>query len=78
MSNHDFGKYKKSKVVVKELTTLLKIIELSISGIAPFKKYTSISETLLCLQDNKTILEIHLQHHQQILKNKGEVEHETN
>ena len=78
MSNHDFSKYKKSKVVVKELTTLLKIIDLSISGITPFTKYNSISETLMCLRDNKTILEVHLLHHQQILKNKGEVNETQN
>lgn len=77
MSNHDFGKYKKSKVVVKELTTLLKIIELSISGITPFTKYNSIPETLMCLRDNKIILEVHLQHHQNIIKNKGEVTSEA-
>jgi hypothetical protein len=72
MSNHDLFKFKKAKTIVKELTNLLKIIELSIAGLTPFRKYTSISETLSCLEDNKTILTVHLQHHSAILKNKGE------
>jgi len=72
MSQHDFNKFKKAKTIVKELSILLKIIDLSINGLTPFQKYTSISETLLCLQDNKTILSVHLSHHSQILANKGE------
>lgn len=74
---HDFNKMKKAKVVVRELTTLLKIIDLSITGLTPFKKYTSIMETLSCLYDNKTILDIHLSHHKKILDNKGSVEDEA-
>ena len=78
MSNlHDFNKLKKAKVIVRELTTLLKIVELSINGMTPFRKYSSIQETLACLQDNKTILSIHLEHHKQILANKGSVENEA-
>jgi hypothetical protein len=72
MSNHDLFKFKKAKTVVRDLTNLLKIIELSITGLTPFRKYTSIGETLSCLEDNRTILTVHLQHHQQILANKGE------
>lgn len=78
MSNlHDFNKLKKAKVIVRELTILLKIVELSINGMTPFRKYSSIQETLACLQDNKIILQIHLDHHKQILANKGSVENET-
>ena len=74
MSNlHDFNKLKKAKVIVRELTTLLKIVELSINGMTPFRKYSSIQETLACLQDNKTILSIHLSHHKAILESKGSV-----
>lgn len=73
---NDFTKFKKAKTIVRELSTLLKIIDLSIAGLTPFRKYTSISETLLCLQDNKTILEIHLDAQKHILDNKGSVENE--
>lgn len=74
---NDFNKYKKAKLIVKELTNLLKIVDLSIKAIKPYTKYTSVGETLLCLQDNHTILSIHLEHHQQVLKNKGSVENEA-
>lgn len=74
---NDFNKYKKAKIIVKELSNLLKIIDLSIIAMKPYKKYTSVDETLLCLEDNKTILGIHLDHQKQILKNKGSVENEV-
>lgn len=74
MSNHDFNKYKKAKIIVSELETLLKIIDLSIKGITPFKKYNSISETLMCLNDNKTILDIHLNHYKKVIETKGSVD----
>jgi hypothetical protein len=77
VSNHDLSKYKKAKSVVRDLTTLLQIINLSINGLTPFRKYTSISETLACLEDNKTILSVHLDHHSQIIANKGSIPHET-
>ncbi len=74
---HDFNKLKKAKIIVADLTKLLHIIELSIAAIKPYVKYTSMSETLLCLSDNRTILNVHLFHQQQIIKNKGSVENES-
>lgn len=70
---NDFNKYKKAKIIVEDLEKILKIIDLSMKGLKPFRKYTSLSETLLCLEDSKSILEIHLEHHRKILENKGKV-----
>lgn len=70
---NDFNKYKRAKIITKELEKVLNIINLSLKGLKPFRKYTSISETLLCLEDSKSILEIHLEHQKKILENKGRV-----
>ncbi len=74
MSNtYDFNKVKKAKRIVKELEMVVKILTLAKVGLKPFRDYTSLQETLLCISDSKTILEIHLNHHRQILKDKGQV-----
>jgi len=73
---NDFNKFKKAKIVVQELEQVLKIINLSLSGLKPFRKYTSLSETILCLEDSKSILEIHHEHHKKVIENKGKVSEE--
>lgn len=73
----DFNKYKKAKTVVEELDVVIKIINLTLKGLKPFREYTTLSETIECLKDSKTILGIHLDHQRQILKNKGQVSDET-
>lgn len=73
----DFNKYKKAKTVVEELDMVLKIINLTIKGLKPFREYNSLSETLEALKDSKTILGIHFEHNKQVLKNKGQVSNET-
>lgn len=74
MSNtYDFNKVKKAKRIVKELEVVIKILTLAKNGLKPFRDYTSLQETLLCIDDSKTILEIHLNHNKQILKEKGKL-----
>jgi len=70
---HDLNKVKKAKTIVRELETVLKILNLSIKTLAPFQKYNSLSETLHALEDSKTILGVHFEHYQQVLKNKGKM-----
>lgn len=70
---HDFNKLKKAKRIVKDLETVMKILNLTHIGLKPFRDYTSLQETLLCIEDSKTILQIHLDHQKNVLKNKGEV-----
>lgn len=74
---HDLQKIKRAKIIVRELEQVLKIINLSIQGLKPYKKYTTLSETLLCLRDSKDILEIHLSHNKKILENKGKTIEES-
>lgn len=70
----DFNKYKKAKIVVKELETVIQILKLAKVGLKPFRKYSSLSETLLCIGDSLAILEIHHEHHKRILETKGIVD----
>lgn len=70
----DFNKYKKAKQIVRELNTVVKILTLAYNGLKPFREYYSLQETMLCLQDSKMILEIHLEHHRKVLENKGKIE----
>lgn len=74
----DFNKFKRAKKIVKELEVVIKILSLAQTGLKPFRDYTSLQETLLCIEDSKTILEIHLNHQKQILKDKGNVINEEN
>lgn len=71
---HDFNKLKKAKRIVKELEIVMKILNLAYAGLKPFRDYNSLQETLLCIYDSRTILQIHLDANKQILKNKGQVD----
>jgi len=73
-SINDFNKYKKAKRIVKDLEKVIHILTLAHQGLKPFREYTSLQETLLCIEDSKMILDIHLSHHKQILANKGKCE----
>lgn len=70
---NDLQKYKRAKVVVKELKYGITLIDVAIKGFEKIKKYTAIQAVLLELRDAKAILEIHLDSHMKIIENKGEV-----
>lgn len=70
---HDFNKLKRAKKIVKDLTVVLHGLDLAIKILKPYRDYTSLQETILCLEDSKTILDIHFSHQKQILENKGQV-----
>jgi hypothetical protein len=62
-----FKKYKdkekileKSEKVIEELKMVVYIINLSISGLSHFDKYVFVTECISVLQNNKVLLEIHL------------------
>ena len=70
---NDLQKYKRAKVVVKELKYGITLIDVAIKGFEKIKKYTAIQAVLLELHDAKAILSIHLDSHQQVIDRKGEV-----
>jgi uncharacterized Fe-S cluster-containing radical SAM superfamily enzyme len=68
----DFKKYKQSKLIVKELTFVIKIINLTLKGLGPFKRYTSIKEIIRVLEEHKGILEVHLNSNKKTIDKKDE------
>ncbi len=67
----DYKKYKQSKLIVKELTFVIKIINLALKGLNPFKRYSSIKEIIRVLDEHKLILEIHLNSNKKAIDEKG-------
>jgi hypothetical protein len=50
----------KSEKIVDDLKVVLYIIELAINGLSHFNKYVFVTECVSVLQNNKILLEIHL------------------
>lgn len=67
----DYKEIKKSQVIVKELTVILKIVKLTIKGLKMFDYYSPVKDLLHNLKDTKTVLEIHLNHNQHIVEGKS-------
>lgn len=70
---HSLKDYKQAKILEKDLKQIIKIINLAISALHHYAKYAPVSVIISSLQTNKTILEIHYNKYQRILKTKGEV-----
>jgi hypothetical protein len=51
---------KKAEHITADLERIVKIMDLSIQGLTPFARYIQVMETLSCLTNNKTLVEIHL------------------
>lgn len=68
----EYKKAKRSEVIVEELEEVLKMIRLTIKGLRLFRYYSPVKELLTQLHDTKTILEVHNNHHKNIIAQKGE------
>lgn len=51
---------KKAELIAEDLEKVLMVMDLSVRGLTPFAKYVQVMETISALQNNKTLLEIHL------------------
>lgn len=71
MSINNLHKYKKAKVIVKDLENIVKAMNLSIQALSYFGKYIPVAESISVLQCNKTLLEIHLAKQKKIVDTKG-------
>lgn len=73
MTVEDIGSFKakkKAKLIAKELEQVVKIINLTIDGLSHFTKYMTVMETISVLQNNKTLIEIHLAKFKRLNENK--------
>lgn len=76
MSNiSNLHKYKRAKVIVKDLNDIIKAMSLSIQALTFFKKYAPVMDAIHNLKDNKVLLEIHLDKQKRIVETKGEEEY---
>lgn len=64
--------YKQAKILEKDLKQIIRVIDLSISALHNYSKYSPVSVIISSLQTNKTILEIHYNKYKKILETKGE------
>lgn len=67
----EYKKAKRSETIVDELEAVLGIVRLTIKGLKLFRYYSPVQDILRQLYDSKTILEIHLNNHKQIVNKKG-------
>ena len=75
MSNvHDLKKFKAVKLIDRDLAQLVKVLDLNIKGFQNYKHYIPIAKVLATLNEQRTILAIHLEKCKQVLKDKGKVE----
>lgn len=67
----DINAYKKAKIVVKDLLNTLGVIHSTIKQLERYSKYTQVADCISVLDQNKTLLEIHLNKYKRVLENKG-------
>lgn len=67
----EYKKAKRSEVIVEELEAVLEILRLTSRGLKEFRYYSPVKDLMTQLQDTKTVLEIHLNSHKNVVKNKG-------
>jgi hypothetical protein len=71
----DFKEHKSKKKaahIASELEQVIKIMDLFIRGLTPFSKYIQVMESMSCLQNNKTLLEIHINKYKRIVEKQNE------
>lgn len=65
--------YRKAKVLAKDLEQIIKVINLTISALHFYSKYSPVNVIISTLQTNKTLLEIHYNKYKRIVETKGEI-----
>lgn len=68
----EYKNLKKSKLIVSELRMVLRILNLAVRGLKGFHYYSPVKDLLPHIKDCKTIIEVHYNHHLQLIEKKGE------
>lgn len=68
---YDLQKYKRAKIIVKDLQVIIPILIKSYDALKPYMKYRPVLEVLNYLSDSKLILEVHLRNEKKIIDNNG-------
>lgn len=72
LSLDDHKSKKKAAVIANELEQAVKVMDLAMRGLAPFSKYIQVMETLSCIKNNKTLLDIHLSKYKRLIEKTNE------
>ena len=64
----EYKNLKKLKIIVKDLREIQKQLILSIENLKTYKKYIPVAESVSALHTSKTMIEIHLNKYDKLLK----------
>lgn len=70
-SLNDITKYRKALIFSKDLVIINNIMLKAIESLKEYKKYVPVKDSMCALIDSQKLVEIHLNHHKNIIKNKG-------
>lgn len=65
---------KRAKIISDDLENVLKVMDLTLSGLRHYNKYIQVMETISCIQNNKTLIEIHLNKYKRLVENEDSME----
>lgn len=71
MKINDLHKYKKSKIIVKDLEKVKELFSKFIKDMMPYTKYSPVQDAFREIHNSMTWTEIHLAHQKRILDSKG-------
>lgn len=61
-------KVSQSKVIIKDIENILQVVDKALKGFYLYKNYTPVAEILATIENNKTMLEIHLKKHKRMIE----------
>lgn len=76
MKTNDLVKYKKSKILVKDLLDLIALLEKAQKDLKPYSKYNGISDILTRIYDTRSLMLIHLNKQKKIMESKGSTDND--
>lgn len=71
MTLHNIAKYKRAKVIVKDLEKALKVITATETSLKGLEHYRPVAYILTTILENKPYIEIFLNQHRIIVETKG-------
>jgi len=74
---HDLNAYRRAKLFVKDLTSIISVLKQFYLSLKPFKKYSSVRNILGSINSEILILECHLDEQNNILQRKARVKTEN-
>lgn len=70
----DLNEYRKSKIMVDDLTALLRGMKATALYFSKYEKYVAVKELMQVIRSNRPILYDQLKHYKSILNKKGEID----